>query len=75
MYGTNELKAVIAPPGGGMLIISKVSDPAVTSDVACVIRGTVDDVETIIEVNFDMANVDHAKESVDGGPNCTLPGT
>lgn len=75
MYGANELEVVIAPPGGGIFMTSKVLDSAVTPNVACDIRGTVDNVETIIEVNLDMANVDHAKESVDGGPNCTLPGT
>lgn len=67
--------ALIAPPGGGIFITSVVCDSAVTSDVACKTRSTVFDVETIIEVNLDMANEHHTNESVVGGPICALPGT
>lgn len=54
---------------------SVVVDSAVTADVTCGTRGSTFDVETIIEVNLDMADEVHTVESVDGGPICTLPGT
>lgn len=65
----------MAPPGGGMFITSLVCDSATTSDVACGSRGTELEVETIIEVNFDMADECHTGVSVEGGPICALPGT